>query len=57
MVDGWREEISEKLRAKPEDIPSVIKRCPKCKKLTLAYDPEKHKVICGSCGFEQSLLA
>lgn len=51
MVD-WRKEI-----AKPEDIPSVIKRCPKCKKLTLAYDPDKHKVTCGSCGFEQSLLS
>jgi ribosomal protein S27E len=38
-----------------ERIPGVIKRCPKCHRLTLVYDPEQKRIYCTSCGFTVTL--
>lgn len=36
-----------------EEVPSVVKRCPRCNKLTLKF--EKGRIYCTSCGFEQNI--
>ena len=36
-----------------EKIPVIAKRCPKCNKITLQYDPKKGRIYCTSCGFEE----
>ena len=33
-------------------IPSVIKRCPKCHKLSLEYDVRNGRIYCSNCEFE-----
>jgi transcription initiation factor TFIIIB Brf1 subunit/transcription initiation factor TFIIB len=38
-----------------EKIPAVIKRCPKCHKLTLEFDPETGRIYCTSCGFKEHI--
>lgn len=54
----WKKDIEQKLKkyTKEEElkekIPAVIKRCPKCHKLTLEYDPKTDRIYCTSCGFE-----
>ena len=35
-----------------EKIPTLVKRCPKCYKLTLEYDSKTRRIYCASCGFE-----
>ncbi|MFC1697893.1 hypothetical protein ACFL1H_06145 [Nanoarchaeota archaeon] len=37
-------------------IPYLIKRCPKCKSLTLEFDPKQNKIKCSNCGYEQDLV-
>lgn|GEM_PF-3170984 len=46
--------VDEKIR-RGEQIPQIIKRCPKCQNLSLTYDPETGKIRCSKCGFEESL--
>lgn len=58
MYDKWKKNIESKIKkfTKEEEIkekiPAIIKRCPKCYKLTLQYDPETGRIYCTSCGFE-----
>lgn len=37
------------------ELLSPVKRCPKCYRLTLEYDPKQHRIFCTNCGFEKSL--
>jgi len=40
---------------KPEHLPKIVKRCPKCNNLSLTYDPSSGKISCTKCGFEENL--
>jgi len=60
MYDKWKKDIENKIKkytkkeiSKKEKIPAIVKRCPKCYKLTLEFDPETGKIYCTSCGFEE----
>jgi hypothetical protein len=53
-VHQWKRLIDDKF-SKGEDIPQVIKRCPKCNNLSLTYDPQTGKIKCMKCGFEENL--
>ena len=53
-IKEWKKLLDSKLRM-GEDIPSVIKRCPKCNNLSLVYDPQTGKISCTKCGFEENL--
>ncbi len=57
IYSEWKKDIEEKLKMgfEKEKIPAVIKRCPKCKRLTLEYDAEKGRIYCTSCGFEERI--
>jgi len=44
-----------KLKTPEEKIPGIVKRCPKCHRLTLVYDPEQKRIYCTSCGFTVTL--
>jgi ribosomal protein S27E len=59
IYDKWKKDMEKKIKtytkeemSKKEKIPAVIRRCPKCHKLTLEFDPETGKIKCTSCGFE-----
>ncbi|HLF54121.1 MAG TPA: hypothetical protein VI612_00180 [Candidatus Nanoarchaeia archaeon] len=43
--------------ALPKEVipPGVTQRCPKCKKLSLAFDPATNRIVCSACGFEERL--
>jgi len=56
----WKKGIEQKIKkytkeeiSKKEKIPAIVKRCPKCHKLTLEFNPETGKIYCTSCGFEE----
>ena len=54
----WKKEIEKKIKKytkEEEKIPALIKRCPKCHKLTLQYDPKTGRIYCTSCGFEEHI--
>lgn len=36
-----------------EEIPKILKRCPKCNNLSLKYEPESGKMKCNKCGYEE----
>lgn len=62
IYDEWKKDIESKIKkytkeeiSKKEKIPAIVKRCPKCKKLTLEFDPETGKIHCTSCGFEEHI--
>jgi len=35
-----------------KEVITPAQRCPKCKKLTLTFDPENNRITCSSCGYE-----
>ena len=39
----------------PDKVPAIIQRCPKCKNLSLEYNPETGLLKCTKCGFEEHL--
>jgi hypothetical protein len=39
----------------PEKLPTVIKRCPKCKRVTLQFDPTLNRLFCTHCDFSITL--
>jgi hypothetical protein len=39
----------------PEQLPTVIKRCPKCKRATLQFDPTLNRLFCTHCDFSMNL--
>ena len=57
----WKKGIEKKIKkyTKEEElkekIPAIIKRCPKCHKLTLQYDLKTGRIYCTSCGFEEHI--
>ncbi len=52
-VRRWLEEFERKLETSAQEkLPSVVKRCPKCQRLTLQWDPDRRVVFCSNCGFE-----
>jgi len=60
IYDKWKKDIESKIKtytkeeiSKKEKIPAIVKRCPKCRKLTLEFDPETGKIYCTSCGFQE----
>jgi hypothetical protein len=53
-IKEWKKLLDSKFR-KGEEIPAVIKRCPKCNNLSLTYDPATGKIYCTKCGFEENL--
>lgn len=58
FLERWREEMQKRIeKLAPEKIPTVIKRCPKCQKLCLEFNPENYRVWCTHCGFEVKLKA
>ena len=56
MVD-FEKEVMKRLQEgiKPEDLPGVVKRCPKCKKVTLQFDPALNRLYCTHCDFSVTL--
>lgn len=40
----------------PKKIPIVVRKCPKCLKDGLEYDPDKMEFRCKYCGFSLSLM-
>jgi len=44
----------EELKKNLDNV-SAVKRCPKCKKLSLSFDMENSRIYCTSCGFEERL--
>ena len=57
-MEEYFKDLDKKLserKEKIEKIPAEIKRCPKCKKLTLEFDPEQGRIHCTSCGLEYYL--
>ncbi|MEA3514256.1 MAG: TFIIB-type zinc ribbon-containing protein [Nanoarchaeota archaeon] len=63
MYSKWKNRILSEL-GKPgssrdiefENIPSIIKRCPKCQSVSLEYDSKKGRIYCTKCGFEEYIL-
>lgn len=57
IKEQFEREILDKLEhgMEKEKITTVIRRCPKCKKLTLDYDVENNRIICTACGFVANL--
>lgn len=61
VYEIWKKDIEKKIKKYTKDqelkekIPSLIKRCPKCNHLTLQYDPERGKIYCTNCGFEEHI--
>jgi len=59
IYDTWKKDVENKIKkyTKEEEIkekiPAIIKRCPKCNKLTLQFDLKTGKIYCTSCGFEE----
>ena len=60
IYENWKKSIEKKIKKytkeeefKKEKIPAIVKRCPKCHKLTLEYDPKTGRIYCTSCGFEE----
>ena len=53
-IHQWKRLIDERFR-KGGDIPTVIKRCPRCNNLSLTYNPQTGKISCSKCGFEEYL--
>lgn len=54
-IDDLKKLIKEKIKDDKfdvENIPVMIKRCPRCNNMTLEYDDKTKKLICRSCGFE-----
>jgi ribosomal protein S27E len=51
-VQQWKRLIDSKF-SKGEEIPKVIKRCPKCNNLSLTYDPQTGNISCSKCGFQE----
>ncbi len=58
MIDEFKKQIDEKLKQgiEIEKIVSVIKRCPKCRSLSLEFDAQNNKIICTKCGFTQDMM-
>ncbi len=57
IYEEWKKDIEQKIKKFTkeeikEKIPAIVKRCPKCHKLTLEYDPKTGRIHCTSCGFE-----
>ncbi len=50
IYEEWKKNIEKEIKkfTKEEEfkekIPAIIKRCPKCHKLTLQYDPKTGKI-------------
>ncbi len=61
IYEQWKKDVEEKIKkfTKEEEIkekiPAIIKRCPKCHKLTLEYDTKTGRIYCTSCGFEENI--
>ena len=60
IYDKWKKGVEKKIKKytkeeefKKEIIPAIVKRCPKCHKLTLQYYPKTGRIYCTSCGFEE----
>ena len=56
LYTAWKKDISHKIAQLTifrEKIPTVLKRCPKCKNLTLEFDSDKGRLYCTRCGFEE----
>lgn len=58
VYEAWKKDITQKLKRVTifrEKMPTVLKRCPKCYMLSLEFDPEKARLSCTRCGFEEHL--
>jgi uncharacterized Zn finger protein (UPF0148 family) len=57
VIDDLKEEINklpdEELLRK---APSIVKRCPRCKNLTLEFDYHTGNVHCSKCGFNEKII-
>lgn len=49
----WKKLIKDRLFRK-EEVPKIVKRCPRCQELSLMY--EDKKIVCRKCGFEQVIV-
>lgn len=57
-LDRWKDDIVRRMgrgELETERIPSVIKRCPACHRLSLEYDPNTGRISCSRCGFSENL--
>lgn len=58
IYTAWKKDITHRLKQLTifhEKIPTVLKRCPKCKNLTLEFEPASARLFCSRCGFQEYL--
>ncbi len=56
IYNEWKEDIEKKIKdVDIEQIPALIKRCPKCNNLSLDFDVKTGKIKCSECGFEEHI--
>ena len=58
VYTAWKNDMTKKLARIVifrEKIPTVLKRCPKCKNLSLEFDPARARLKCVQCDFEEFL--
>jgi len=56
VYSEWKKETAKKLTNVvifKKNMPTVMKRCPKCQNLTLEFDPKTCRLYCNQCGFEE----
>ncbi len=56
-MSALKKEVKLKVKKELPEIVQTARRCPKCHKMTLVYDPEHHRIYCTNCGFERRLKA
>ncbi len=64
IYEEWKKNIEKKIKKytkeeelKKEKIPAIVKRCPKCHKLTLEYDPKTGRYLTPDpIGYDEGLI-
>lgn len=52
-LENWKKRVEEMVNT--ENIPQVLKRCPKCNALSLEFDTKTGKIKCIKCGFNENI--
>ena len=54
--ENWKKNIGDKLKNNEfEELPQIVKMCPKCQFISLEFDVKTGNIKCKKCGFEENL--
>ncbi|MEM4282559.1 MAG: hypothetical protein QXU88_02240 [Candidatus Woesearchaeota archaeon] len=59
-LESWIKELEKRVaEIGPKEIEKIqvfVRRCPRCKQLSLEFDPNTGIIRCSRCGFEYKLV-